>query len=106
MQDITTPADLDAILDAPQAILLKHGMHCPISANARRELDALVERHPELTVGRVEVTERRALSDAVADRLGVPHASPQIFLVREGAVAWQATHFEITARALEERLGG
>ena len=105
MRDVTTRPDLDAILAAPMAVLLKHGSRCPISASARDELAALAGAHPDLLVAGVEVTSQRELSDHVADRLGVAHQSPQAFVLRDGAVTWQATHFAITARAVEAQLG-
>ena len=106
MRDLSLPSDLDAVLGERDAVLLKHGEHCPISRAARGELDAFAERHPEIHVYRVEVTGQRALSDEVADRLGVAHASPQAFVLRAGRVAWRAQHFDITARALEAQLDG
>ena len=104
MQEITTRSDMDAVLGASEAILLKHGAHCPISASARKELATFAADHPDAAVALLEVTAHRELSDQVADQLGVPHQSPQALLLRDGEVAWQATHFDITARALEAQL--
>jgi hypothetical protein len=56
MQDVTTPDALDAALTAPEAVLLKHGARCPISAAARDALDAFAADHPDVPVYRVEVT--------------------------------------------------
>ncbi len=105
MQEITDQSDLTAVLGAPEALLLKHGAHCPISANARREIATLVAERPDVLVAGLEVTTQRALSDEVADQLGVPHQSPQALLLRDGAVAWQATHYDITASEVKARLG-
>ena len=103
--DLTTEHDLDAALRAPAAVLLKHGASCPISAAAREEISALAGDRPELPIYRIEVTGRRALSDAAADRLGVAHESPQAFVLRDGRVAWYAEHFDITSDAVIAQLG-
>lgn len=104
MEELSNQADLDDLLGASRAILLKHGATCSISANARREVEALAAQHPELPVLALEVTQHGELADVVASQLGVPHQSPQVFVVRDGAVAWHASHFDITKRALEEQL--
>jgi bacillithiol system protein YtxJ len=101
--DLTTAAELDAALEAPLAVLLKHGSSCPISAAGRQAVAQFAEAHPAVPVYRVEVTANRALSDLVAERLGVAHESPQAFVLRGGRPAWHAEHFDITPDALAER---
>jgi bacillithiol system protein YtxJ len=104
MKEIKNDSDVDGMLGEPEAILLKHGATCSISANARREMEEFTANHPDLLIGGLEVTGNHALSEKVADQLGVPHQSPQLFLLRDGKVAWQAEHYEITAKALEGQL--
>ena len=106
MQHLTSQHDLDAALQGPECVLLKHGAHCPISAAARREMDGFTDRNPGVALYALEVTEHRDLSDALAERLAIPHQSPQLILLRDGRAEWHATHFAITARALEDRLAG
>jgi bacillithiol system protein YtxJ len=105
MRDLTSRDDADALLREPEAVLLKHGAHCPISAAARKELDAFAARRPETPVYRVEVSGQRELSDYLADRLGVEHESPQAFVLRGGRAVWRATHFDIDAQGIERELG-
>jgi bacillithiol system protein YtxJ len=50
----------------------------------------------------VEVQRARALSNEIAHRLGVRHESPQIIIVRNGQVVWDASHFSITADAVTD----
>ena len=104
MRDVNTMEELDAALAEREVVLLKHGASCPISRAARRELAEFCNANPKAHVCSVEVTGRRDLSDEIARRLGVRHASPQLFLLRDGTVAWQATHFEISARELMKRM--
>lgn len=106
MKNLTSEADVDAILGASEAVLLKHGAHCPISAHARDELAAFETSHPDVTLASLEVTENRKLSDRVAHRLGVEHQSPQLFVIRNGKVAWSAQHYAITASDLGAQLDG
>ena len=82
------------------ALIFKHSTRCPISARAHGQVSAFVADHPDVPVRMVLVVESRPVSLALADRLGVEHASPQIILVRDGRAVWDTSHSGITAEAL------
>ena len=44
----------------------------------------------------------RELSTEIENRLGVAHESPQVIVLRNGQVVWNASHFKITADAVTE----
>jgi bacillithiol system protein YtxJ len=104
MRDLTSPNDIDDLLREPEAVLLKHGARCPISAAAREALDDFAADHPDARVYRVEVTEHRALSDDLAERLGVAHESPQALVLRGGRPVWRASRLDISAAGLARAL--
>ena len=104
-RDITTPEDVHACLDAPRALLFKYGTHCPISAAARGQLGEFIAERPDALVYQVAVDQHRDVSDYIAQRLGVPHASPQAFLLESGEIRWQATHHAISRDVLADRWG-
>lgn len=106
MHDLTTPNDLDAALGAPEAVLLKHGARCPISAAARDAVALFAAEHPDVPVYGVEVTGHRALSDQLAEQFGVKHESPQLFVLRAGRPVWYAEHYAITPEAVAAHVGG
>jgi bacillithiol system protein YtxJ len=76
-------------------VIFKHSLTCPISAAA---YDQMSEFDGEVAL--VEVQRSRELSRAIEDRLGVAHESPQVIVLRNGQVAWNASHFKITADAV------
>ena len=81
--------------EAP-VVLFKHSNSCPISAAAQRALKEWGE-----AVSIVVVQQHRDVSREVEARTGVRHESPQAFVLRNGEVAWSASHFDITAEAIE-----
>jgi bacillithiol system protein YtxJ len=81
--------------EAP-VVLFKHSNTCPISATAYRAL-----KHLGSQVSIVVVQQNRDISREVEARTGVRHESPQAFVLRNGEVAWSASHFDITADAVE-----
>ena len=80
-------------------LLFKHSNTCPISAAAHRALKQAGTR-----VSIVVVQQSRDLSREVETRTGVRHESPQAFVLRNGAVAWSASHFDINADAVKRAM--
>ena len=100
MHLIVSDADLMAVLAAPLAVLYKHSPICPTSGVAYEELLAF-RRRSAVPVFLVDVIKHRPLSRALAERIGVAHASPQAIVLQDGVAAWHRSHYEIEADALE-----
>ena len=96
---IVTAADLDSLLAAPLAVLYKHSPICPTSDAAYEEMLAF-RRKRTVPVYMVDVIRHRPLSRALAERIGVRHASPQAIVLQDGVVAWHRSHYEIQAEAI------
>lgn len=94
-------ADLDRLLAESGTrllLLFKHSFSCGTSAEALDELLSHLDDEPGNTrFAIVTVQTDRALSNAVATRLGIRHETPQALLVRDGRVVWSASHFHVTA---------
>lgn len=104
MHVIATEADLVPLLAAPLAVLYKHSPICPTSGVAYEEMLAFRGRS-EIPVYLVDVVHHRPLSRALAERIGVAHASPQAIILRQGVAAWHRSHFDIQAEALARAVG-
>jgi bacillithiol system protein YtxJ len=109
MYRIAGESDLALLLAAPIAVLYKHSPICPTSSLAHDEMMVLSGRC-QVPVFLLDVVRHRPLSRAVAERIGVAHASPQVIILRDGAGIWHRSHFEIeagsVARALDDVIGG
>lgn len=106
LQPLTEPDMLDAWIARSQrepVLIFKHSTTCGTSAAAREEVEHFVAQTGNAPpCGLVVVQTHRALSNAVAAILDVPHHSPQIFLVIDGHARWHASHWRITSQALAE----
>ena len=90
-----------ASADTQPILLFKHSETCGLSLQANEEMEALVSDPAwEMPVHLVSVQKSRPVSNAIADRLGVRHASPQLLLVHGGQVAWHTSHLAITVAAI------
>lgn len=99
--------DLALLLERSQkepVVFFKHSTQCSRSAVAHEELQTFLSENPTVPCGVVLVIEDREISDAMEDRLGIEHESPQAILVSRGRPVWHAEHFRVTAKALEEAI--
>ncbi len=100
--EVTSSEQLDELFsdsfDHPVA-LVKHSDTCGISANVMydlREIDAVVNV--------IVIQQNRELSNAVADRIGHRHQSPQAFVIKDGKAIYHATHYGIDPTQIETKL--
>ena len=84
--------------EAP-VLLFKHSTTCPISAAAYQEVKQLATE-----IALIVVQQARDVSREVEARTGVRHESPQALILRGGEVVWSASHWHITAAAVERAL--
>jgi bacillithiol system protein YtxJ len=89
-------------------LLFKHSYTCGVSMEALDELLAHLNdsrrtaQPPQYAM--VTVQTHRAVSNAIAQKLGIRHETPQALLVKGGRVVWSASHFRVTAAAVENAL--
>jgi bacillithiol system protein YtxJ len=101
-KELRDVASLDSFLaqaNGDPVIIFKHSDNCGISGRAYAELLKL-----ERPVGLITVQSARAVSDEIEKRLGVMHETPQVLIVREGKIAWTASHGRVKAEAVKAAL--
>jgi bacillithiol system protein YtxJ len=102
LRRLGSPADLDDAIAASAerpVLLFKHSTRCGVSAEALEEVTASLQAR-SMQAWVVTVQTDRGLSNDIAARFGIRHESPQLLVLREGKVAWHASHFRITAPAV------
>ena len=101
-------AGLDAAVTESRerpVLLFKHSRTCGISCEALDELRAHIEAATgDAAYKVITVQSHRGVSDAVSQRFGIRHESPQAILLRNGEPVWTGSHFRITARQLDSLL--
>ena len=109
---LTTMAELEKAVasssDQP-VFVYKHSTVCPVSARAAEQYHDFADEDASSSAPlftEVMVIEHRDISNAIESRLDIRHESPQLLLVRDGKVAWHASHFSITAKSIKNALEG
>lgn len=98
MRELTSLAELDALLAEPGPLLLfKHSTQCPISAGALAEVEAWGGDFVYL-----DLLAHRDVSNAIAAKLKVRHESPQAILFKGGRAESVLNHDDITRDALSQ----
>jgi bacillithiol system protein YtxJ len=96
---LTSADSLDELFkrsnDTP-VILFKHSLTCSISSTAYQEMKKLTSE-----VSLIVMQNSRDISIELEKRTGIRHESPQVIIVRKGTAVWNASHWAITAEAVE-----
>ncbi|MBO6523740.1 MAG: bacillithiol system redox-active protein YtxJ [Balneolaceae bacterium] len=83
--------------NSPQ-IILKHSNSCGTSYFAKKNLESITkEELQDSELHLIDVIRSRAVSNYLADKAGVRHESPQVFVIKNGEVVWHASHGMVTA---------
>jgi len=86
-------------------LIFKHSTRCIISAMVLRELEANAEKLTELGHWYyLDLITNRDCSNKIAQELKVVHQSPQLIIVRNGVVLWDASHQAITPETILDAL--
>jgi bacillithiol system protein YtxJ len=87
-------------------LLFKHSYTCGLSMEALDEivahLSGRTDTDPQYAM--VTVQTHRAVSNAIEQKLGIRHETPQALLIKGGRVVWSASHFRVTAAAVENAI--
>lgn len=93
---------LDALFEksfnAPVA-LLKHSNTCGISLHVYEQVAEV-----DGTVNVIVIQNHRPISNALAEKTGQVHQSPQAFVIKDGKTIYHATHYGIDPKKIEESL--
>ena len=78
-------------------VIFKHSTTCPMSAAAYQEMTGF-----DGEVSLIEVQSARELSREIEKRTGIAHESPQVIVLHNGKVVWNASHSRVKAEAVAE----
>lgn len=109
---LDTVEDIDELIeksgDKP-VFIFKHSLVCPVSTMAHREFESYLASRPDddgVDYTLIEIQNARPVSNAVAERTGVRHESPQALLLHGGKVVWHDSHHGIRTDTLEKAVAG
>ena len=105
MRSVESLSDLDTLFELSSekpVMLFKHSTRCSLSSTAytaylgylkTADADAVEYTYLDLLA-------HRDVSNAIAEKTGLTHKSPQAILLVDGTPVWNASHFDISEENL------
>jgi len=88
-------------------MILKHSTRCSISSMAKRRLEREWDlQDEEVQAWYLDLIAHRDVSNAIAERLGVEHQSPQIILIKDEKAILDQSHTAISASEIRSQSVG
>jgi bacillithiol system protein YtxJ len=106
MPRICSKTDLQSLMSSDFLVLFKHSTACPVSWAAHSQINRYRAKHPDVPIHMVPVIQERAASQKIAEMTGIRHESPQVIVVRRGAVTGAVSHGGITEARLAALVEG
>lgn len=100
--EINSTEELDALFEKSSekpVVLFKHSTTCPISAGVYKEIS-----NADADINIVVVQHARDVSSAMAEKSGIRHESPQAIILKNGKPVYHASHYDVTAAEINEKL--
>ena len=85
-------------------VIFKHSTRCSISRMALKQFENEFDLGGSVTPYFLDLLNHRDISNEIATRFEVYHQSPQLLLIKEGKSIYDASHSDIDAVELKERL--
>ena len=96
--------EIAAFSNQKPIIIFKHSTRCSISRFALKQFENEYALEDKVDAYFLDLIEYRDVSNEIANRFQVVHQSPQLLLIKNGQSVYDASHSDIDAGDLVERL--
>jgi bacillithiol system protein YtxJ len=94
--------EIIALSKEKPVLIFKHSTRCSISRFALKQFENEFDLQNQIDAYFLDLLEFRAISNEIASRFGIMHQSPQLLLIKEGKVLYDASHSDIQANELKK----
>lgn len=104
---LTDLGQLNEIMDLSHeqpVVIFKHSTRCSISRMALKQFENEFDLEGTVTPYFLDLLNHRDISQEIATRFEVYHQSPQLLLIKEGKSIYDASHSDIDAVVLKEKI--
>jgi bacillithiol system protein YtxJ len=105
--ELTDLGQLNEIMDLSHeqpVVIFKHSTRCSISRMALKQFENEFDLEGRVTPYFLDLLNHRDISNEIATRFEVYHQSPQLLLIKEGKSIYDASHSDIDAVVLKEKI--
>ena len=106
---LNSEEELETIKDlsGSQTILIfKHSTRCTISSTALNRLERAWkdEEMKDIKPYHLDLINKRSVSNKIEEVFNIPHESPQVLLIKNGACIYNASHLGISYKEIHENI--
>ena len=94
--------EIIALSKEKPVLIFKHSTRCSISRFALKQFENEFDLQNQIDAYFLDLLEFRDISNEIASRFGIMHQSPQLLLIKEGKVLYDASHSDIQADELKK----
>ena len=94
--------EIIALSKEKPVLIFKHSTRCRISRFALKQFENEFDLQNQIDAYFLDLLEIRDISNEIASRFGIMHQSPQLLLIKEGKVLYDASHSDIQANELKK----
>jgi bacillithiol system protein YtxJ len=96
--------EIVALSNEKPIAIFKHSTRCSVSRFALKQFENEFDSVDATDTYFLDLIEYRDVSNEIANRFQVIHQSPQVLLIKNGQSVYDASHSDIDAKDLKERL--
>ncbi len=103
LNQISQLSEIDQLSHHKLQVLFKHSTRCSVSSFAQRilisEFNAAMDE--KFDVYYLDLISYREVSNAIAQRYGVEHESPQLLVIQDGKCIYNASHSDVSLEKID-----
>jgi bacillithiol system protein YtxJ len=104
LTDLGQLNEIVALSNEKPIAIFKHSTRCSVSRFALKQFENQFDSADATDTYFLDLIEYRDVSNEIANRFQVVHQSPQVLLIKNGKSVYDASHSDIDARDLADRL--
>jgi bacillithiol system protein YtxJ len=104
LTDLGQLNEIVALSNEKPIAIFKHSTRCSVSRFALKQFENEFDLADATDTYFLDLIEYRDVSNEIANRFQVVHQSPQVLLIKNGKSVYDASHSDIDARDLADRL--
>ncbi|MGB3467987.1 MAG: bacillithiol system redox-active protein YtxJ [Cyclobacteriaceae bacterium] len=106
LENIDQLEEIKELSSDQKVVIFKHSTRCPVSSMALSRLERSWDNKEQqnTAIYFLDLIRYRAISNAIADKFGVEHQSPQVIMLENGEAVYSESHMGISYEGLKEQL--
>jgi bacillithiol system protein YtxJ len=104
LTDLGQLNEISSLSSEKPVAIFKHSTRCSVSRMALKQFENEFNISDKVTPYFLDLIAHREISNAIANRFGVTHQSPQLIVIKDGKAIYNASHSAIDAEELKGKL--